>query len=182
MYLNEKELVRRCQESNRNAQEEIYRIHSDRLYRLASRYVSDQAAAEDVLVTAFTKAFARIQSFEFQGDGSLAAWLRKVVVNESLMWLRRQHNFNLTETLDANLEEPDMSQLTLLEGAEIYQLINRLPTGYRTVFNLHVVEGHSHGEIAGMLQISEATSRSQLFKAKAQLKKILTREGYHYGT
>ena len=160
----------------------MYRTHADRLYRLVNGYVSDRAAAEDVLVTAFTKAFARIQSFESQGDGSLAAWLRKIVVNESLMWLRKQHNFNLTESLDANLEEPDLSQLALMEGEEICQLINRLPAGYRTVFNLHVVEGHSHSEIAGMLQISEATSRSQLFKAKAQLKKILNREGYHYGT
>jgi RNA polymerase sigma-70 factor (ECF subfamily) len=108
--------------------------------------------------------------------------MRKIVVNESLMWLRRSHNFNLTESLEASLPEPDLNAFSEQEAEDIYYFITQLPTGYRTVFNLSVIEGFNHAEIAGMLQISENTSRSQLFKAKTMLKKMLIQEGYHYGT
>ena len=98
------------------------------------------------------------------------------------MWLRRRHNFNLTEALDENLPEHDLSQFSQLEAEDICKMISNLPTGYRTIFNLSVVEGYNHQEIAKMLSIAESTSRTQLFKAKALLKKILTQEGFHYGT
>jgi RNA polymerase sigma factor (sigma-70 family) len=88
----------------------------------------------------------------------------------------------MTEALDEGMEEPDVSLLSSLEATDILQFISQLPTGYRTVFNLFVVEGFDHAEIGAQLKISEATSRSQLFKAKALLKKMLSREGYHYGT
>lgn len=104
------------------------------------------------------------------------------MINESLMWLRRRHNFHLTETLDETTPEPSMDQFSQLEAEDIYRFITELPTGYRTVFNLSVVEGYSHQEIAESLKITESTSRSQLFKAKALLKKLLTQEGFHYGT
>jgi RNA polymerase sigma-70 factor (ECF subfamily) len=80
------------------------------------------------------------------------------------------------------MPEPDLHAFSAQDAEDVYQLITQLPTGYRTVFNLFVVEGYSHAEIASMLEINETTSRSQLFKAKALLKKMLTQEGYHYGT
>ena len=133
-------------------------------------------------MTAFLKAFRNIKTFTFRETGSLEGWLRKIVVNESLMWLRKKHNFNLTESIDDHAPEADIQPFSTLEAEDIYQFITQLPTGYRTVFNLSVVEGYDHSEIATLLSISEATSRSQLFKAKALLKKMLTQEGYHYGT
>jgi RNA polymerase sigma-70 factor (ECF subfamily) len=180
--LKEQELVRLCQQGHPRAQEAAYQLYADRLYRLTQRYIRDQADAEDVLMTAFVKAFRHINSFAYRDDGSLEGWLRKIVVNESLMWLRKKHNFNLTESIDDHTPETDLQQFSTLEAEDIYQFIAQLPTGYRTVFNLSVVEGYDHAEIASLLSISEATSRSQLFKAKALLKKMLTQEGYYYGT
>ena len=152
------------------------------MYRLSFRYIKSQVDTEDVLITSFTKIFKSIHTFQNQGPGSLEGWIRKIVVNESLMWLRRRHNFNLTEALDENLPEHDLSQFSQLEAEDICKMISNLPTGYRTIFNLSVVEGYNHQEIAKMLSIAESTSRTQLFKAKALLKKILTQEGFHYGT
>ncbi|MBL0745147.1 RNA polymerase sigma factor [Chryseolinea lacunae] len=98
------------------------------------------------------------------------------------MWLRQRHNFNLMESLDASLPEADLNAFAELDAADVYAFIARLPTGYRTVFNLFVVEGYDHDEIGRMLHIAVGTSRSQLFKAKALLKKMMSQEGFHYGT
>jgi RNA polymerase sigma factor (sigma-70 family) len=180
--LNEKELVRRCQQGNPKAQERAYALYADRLYRLVRRYIQDEDEAEDALMRAFVKAFQHIKTFQYKDEGSLEGWLRKIAVNESLMYLRKEHNFNLTESLDDCATEPDLHSFSSLDAEDIYQFITRLPPGYRTVFNLYVVEGYDHSEIAALLSISEVTSRSQLFKAKALLRKMLLREGYHYGT
>jgi RNA polymerase sigma factor (sigma-70 family) len=182
LNLNEKELIKGCQQGNHKAQGIAYERYADRLYRLASRYVSQGDEAEDIVMRAFVKAFKNVKTFAYKDEGSFEAWLRKIVVNESLMLLRKVHNFNMTEALDDRMAEPDISSLAELEASDILQFIEQLPTGYRTVFNLFVIEGFDHAEIAADLQISEATSRSQLFKAKALLKKMLSKEGYHYGT
>lgn len=181
--LDELDLIKRCQRGNRDAQEQVYQRFADPLYRLAFRYIKHTVETEDVLLRAFMKIFGNIKNFKSQGEGSLEGWMRKIIVNEALMWLRSQHNFNLTESLeDVSLTEVDLSTFSALEAEDIYQFIARLPNGYRTVFNLFVVEGFSHQEIAQMLLITESTSRSQLFKAKTLLKKMLTQEGFQYGT
>ena len=180
--LEEFELIRNCQRSESKAQEVLYARYADRMLRLAMRYIKAAADAEDVMIISFTRVFGHIRTFNQRAEGSLEGWIRKIVVNESLMWLRRRHNFNLMETIDDGMPEPDLSQLAALEARDILKLIETLPIGYRTVFNLSVVEGYGHQEIAGLLEISESTSRSQLFKAKVLLKKMLTREGYQYGT
>jgi RNA polymerase sigma factor (sigma-70 family) len=180
--LEESELIRKCQHGESKAQEALYARYADSMLRLSLRYIKTIADAEDVMITAFTRVFSHIRTFDHRTGGSLEGWIRKIVVNESLMWLRRRHNFNLTESIDIGLPEPDLSQLALLEAADILKLIEELPTGYRTIFNLSVVEGYSHQEIAALLEISEGTSRSQLFKAKVILRKMLTQEGYQYGT
>ena len=180
--MQEPELVQSLKNAERKAQELLYRQYSDRLFRVAFRYVRSTVDTEDVLIVSFGKVFSAFGSFRFNGEGSLEAWMRKIVVNESLMWLRKRHNFNLTESLDENLPEPGLKQFSDAGAEDIYKAIAQLPTGYRTVFNLNTIEGYHHDEIAKMLGISENTSRSQLHKAKAQLKKMLTREGFNYGT
>ncbi len=180
--MDEITLVRSCQKSDPKAQEVLYARYADRMYRLAVRYVRSQVDAEDIIMTAFTNLFKTMLTFQYQGKGSLEAWIRKIVVNESLQWLRRRHNFNLTEALDITLEEPNLKTLGELEAGDIHKMIAQLPTGYRTVFNLFVIEGYDHLEISKLLTISEGTSRTQLFKARILLKKLLTQEGYHYGT
>lgn len=179
--MEETELIKRCRDNDRLAQELLFAKHSDRLFRTAARFVKDQAIAEDVLIVGFNRIFSSLEAFVHKGSGSLEAWMRKIVVNEALMALRKRHNFHLTESLDPNLHEPELEELAELDGEEIYAAITALPTGYRTVFNLAVVEGYSHEEIAEMLAISAGTSRSQLYKAKSLLKKMLHREGLKYG-
>jgi RNA polymerase sigma factor (sigma-70 family) len=180
--LKEPELIRCCQQADPKAQEILYLRYADRMFRQASRYLKSQNDAEDSLVKAFNKVFIAIKNFTYQGEGCLEAWIRKIVTNEALMLLRNRHNFNLTESLEEGLQEPDLNSFTELEASDILALIGGLPTGYRTIFNLNVIEGYRHQEIAQLLSISESTSRSQLCKAKSLLKKMLKQEGYSYGT
>jgi RNA polymerase sigma-70 factor (ECF subfamily) len=180
--LEELSLVKIAKEGNRKAQEAIYTRYADRMYRLCYRYIRNQEDAEDVLILSFTKVLEKIKNFEWRGVGSLEAWIKQIVVNESLMWLRRRHNFHLTEVWNGQEEEPDIAAISELEAEDIYRMIGELPQGYRTVFNLSVIEGYSHQEIADLLNISVSTSRTQLFKAKAHLKSKLSKEGFNYGT
>ena len=180
--MQESELIKGCKKGDRKAQRELYALYADRMFRLACRYVRVDVDAEDVLIMAFTKVYSGIGGFSDQGPGSLGAWIRKVVVNESLMWLRRRHNFNLTESIEDHHAIVDLEDISKLPSEDIQQFIAELPTGYRTVFNLSVIDGFNHAEIGRALEISESTSRTQLFKAKLLLKKMLTREGFHYGT
>jgi RNA polymerase sigma factor (sigma-70 family) len=151
------------------------------MYGVSRRYLNGDDA-QDCVVMAFTKVFQSIGKFTWMGDGSLESWIRRIVINEALMWLRKNHNFNLTERIEAGSSEPDLSDVAQLESQEIAGMISRLPVGYRTVFSLFVIEGFTHEEIGKLLAINESTSRSQLFKAKSLLKKMLLKGGYHYGT
>jgi RNA polymerase sigma factor (sigma-70 family) len=180
--LDETEIIRQCQKGKQAAQHKLFNVYADRFYRLALRYVKTEADAEDIVMMSFVKIFNSIKTFEIREIGSLDAWMRKIVVNEALMWLRKKHNFNLTESLDLENPEHDLESLHEIDAEYLYQLIVELPAGYRTVFNLNVIEGYDHREIGEMLQISESTSRSQLFKAKQILKRKIKNEGLYYGT
>ncbi len=180
--MTEADLVQKCQKQNKHAQHVLFETYSDRLYRLMLRYVSIQEDAEDLLMTAFVKIFKHIGTFVLKDDGGLEAWMRKVVVNEALMLLRKRHNLNLTESLDTHDPEHNQVAWQEIEAEDLYNMVIELPPGYRTVFNLFVVEGYSHSEIAAMLEISENTSRSQLFKAKQLLKRKMEKDGIQYGT
>ena len=180
--MDETEIVKGCAKGSENARRHLYERFSDQLYRIALRYVRDQNEAEDITLISFTKIFDRISKFENRHEGSLVAWMRKIVVNEALMVLRKRHNFNLVETIDHNLDVPDLSALQDVEADYIYALLLDLPLGYRTVFNLYVIEGYDHQEIGEMLGVSANTSRTQLFKAKSVLKKKIEKGNSLYGT
>jgi len=180
--MGESELVRKCKRGNPQAQKALFDLYANRFYRLMIRYVKMQQDAEDLVMVGFTKVFEHIHKLKLHDNGGLEAWIRKIMVNEALMWLRRKHNFNLTETLDTANPEHDLEALQDLDGEYLYQLILDLPAGYRTVFNLAIVEGYDHHEIADLLGISEGTSRSQLFKARQILKRRIIGEGFQYGT
>lgn len=182
MNVNETELVRLCQQDDPTGQKLLYDRYADRLYRLAYRYVKNTAEAEDVLMQAFVKILLNIRTLSYQEPARFHAWMCRIVVNEALMLLRRRHNFHLSESLDVDNPEHERESLTAVDTDYLYQLILELPDGYRTVFNLYVVEGYGHQEIAMMLGIAESTSRSQLHKAKELLKRKIKQEGLHYGT
>lgn len=169
---HEDELIRRCRKQDGQAQQEIYSLYATRMYALCYRYVHDAMAAEDILVTAFTKVFARID--QYQGAGSFEGWLRRIMVNEALTFLRRNRSMFLETDIDHAEHHPDYQQLNnTLEAEDLLKLISELPAGYRVVFNLYAIDGFSHKEIAERLGISENTSKSQLCRARSYLQRML---------
>ncbi|MBL7840441.1 MAG: sigma-70 family RNA polymerase sigma factor [Cyclobacteriaceae bacterium] len=170
---NEQELIQGCRRGDRAAQKRLYDTFSPKMYALCCRYVKDSMEAEDVLVTAFTKILDKID--QYKSEGSFEGWIRRVVVNEALTWLRRNRNMYLELELEAADYEPDYKSLSdHLEAEDLMTMINELPSGYRIVFNLYAIDGYSHKEIADQLGISENTSKSQLSRARACLQKLLT--------
>ncbi|HCW08328.1 MAG TPA: RNA polymerase subunit sigma-70 [Cytophagales bacterium] len=169
----ETDLIEKCLRQDRQAQHDLYRLYAGKMYSLCCRYVKDRMEAEDVLVMSFTKIFERIG--QFKGEGSFEGWIRRVVVNESLTYLRRRKNMYLETDIEAAEYEPDYQRLeNELEAEDLLKLVENLPVGYRTVFNLYAIDGYTHQEIAEQLGINENTSKSQLSRARALLQKRLT--------
>lgn len=169
---NEEELINGCIRRERSAQKRLYDTFSSKMYALCCRYVKDSMDAEDVLVTAFTKILDRID--QFKGEGSFEGWIRRVVVNEALTYLRRNRSMYVETELEAADRDPDYQHLSdHLEAEDLLTMIQELPAGYRIVFNLYAIEGFSHKEIADQLNISENTSKSQLSRARVFLQKLL---------
>lgn len=133
------------------------------------RYSGDRDTAQDILHDGFLKAFRSFDRFQYKGEGSLRAWLTRIMVNGALEQLRKQSLMNEQpiEELPEDIEEEE--SLELIPEAELMRFIAELPAGYRTVFNLYVFEDKSHKEIADLLGITEHTSSSQLFRAKKML-------------
>ena len=168
----DKNLVDGCRRQDRHAQRFLYEHFSGRMLALCCRYVKDRMEAEDVMVTAFTKIFDRIH--QFKGDGSFEGWVRRIMVNESLSFLRRNKGMYLETDIELAEREPDYDKLdNALEAEDLLKLISELPAGYRIVFNLYAIDGYSHQEIAAQLGINENTSKSQLSRARAYLQKRL---------
>ena len=168
----EEELIKGCVRRERSAQKQLYDTFSSKMYALCCRYGKDSMEAEDVMVTAFTKILDRID--QFKGDGSFEGWIRRVVVNEALTYLRRNRSMYVETELEAADRDPDYQHLSdHLEAEDLLNMIQELPAGYRMVFNLYAIDGFSHKEIADQLNISENTSKSQLSRARVFLQKLL---------
>lgn len=168
----ETEWIDGCKRQDSNAQKSLYNHYSGKMYALCCRYVPSKMEAEDVLVVAFTKVFERID--QFKAEGSFEGWLRRIVVNESLTYLRRNKNMYLETEIETVDKNPDLSRFeNHLEADDLLRMIGELPTGYRMVFNLYAIDGYSHKEIAEQLGISENTSKSQLSRARIFLQKKL---------
>ncbi|GEO05618.1 DNA-directed RNA polymerase sigma-70 factor [Adhaeribacter aerolatus] len=173
-------LIKLCQQGDARAQKCLYDAYATPMFRLCLRYIRNQGEAEDTFIKGFHKVLANINQLLYRDDKSLDGWIKKIMVNECLMVLRKSNNFHLT-SISNDLELPaDFSLDSNLSAEAIYALVLELPTGYRTVFNLYVLEGYSHKEIATQLEISELTSRSQLSKAKAMLRELLTKNNLKY--
>lgn len=170
----EDDLINGCRGRDNNAQRKLYDLYSPKMYALCYRYVRNAAEAEDVLVTAFMKVFEKID--QFKGDGSFEGWIRRIVVNEALTALRKNRNVTLETDIEAADWDPHSMQLIdHLEIQDLVDMIAELPPGYRVVFNMYAIDGYSHKEIADQLGISENTSKSQLSRARAHLRKLLDR-------
>ena len=169
------ELIQGLKKQDRLAQKYLYQNYSVRFFGVCKRYIKELETAEDVLVKGFMKIFDNIKSYE--GKGNFEGWMRKIFVNECLMELRKKQDFTIyLET--ANIQpQREANALEGLYEQDILKLLDFLPIGCRTVFNLYVIEGFKHNEIAEQLNISEGTSKSQLNLAKEKLKILLNEYG-----
>lgn len=170
--VKEEQLINQCRKGKESAQRAVYEKYADTMMGVCIRYLKDRDAAQDVLMTAFMKVFERIH--QFRDEGSFEGWIRRIMVNESLSYLRKYQNMTVEVDIERAGREPDYNSLSdHLETADIINMIEALPIGYRTVFNLYAIEGYSHKEIAEQLGISENTSKSQLSRARSYLQQLL---------
>lgn len=163
----EKRLVKQCLRGNHEAQKELYDRYAGEMLASCRRYTQNLEDAEEVLSNGFIKVFSRLD--QYRGEGALGAWIRRIMVREALNFIRYQKNL-FVEVEEERSAEFGHSQVKEHYDAEhLMRMIDELPTGYRTVFNLFAIEGYNHKEIGEMLDISENTSKSQLSKARRQL-------------
>ena len=173
----EDQLIRKCKKGDRKAQYSVYQKWCKMMLSVCRRYVKTTEDAEEVLSNGFVKVFNNINSFE--GKGSFEGWIRRIMVNEALNYIRYQKNL-FVESGEDYLEHSHDTVHDDGDTEELMLLIDRLPIGYRTVFNLYAIEGYGHKEIAEMLDISEGTSKSQLSKARKMLQDRISRNEYLY--
>lgn len=170
--MTEDELIRGCIKGESSCQKEIFHRFASRMLGVCHRYARNSGDAEDILQDAFIKVFDKIYQFKF--EGSFEGWIRRIVVNTALKKysLRRYEKevsgYEIKDRDESGMEPSAYAHIT---EKELLELINGLPDGYRIIFNLYVIEGYQHDEIAGMLGIQSGTSRSQLVKARAMLQK-----------
>lgn len=145
--------------------------------RLCLRYVADREDAREVLIDGFLRVFKMLEKFEDRGVNSLEAWIRKIMINQCLMHLRKRRRVLFVDVTEQHIET-DLLADHRLNAQEIEKMIESLPEGYRTVFNLFSIDGYSHREIATMLGITESASRSQLTHARMRLREMLDKQGW----
>lgn len=169
--ISEPDLIAGCIEGDRQMQEELYRRFAPKMYAVCLRYANNANDAQDLLQEGFIKVYKNLH--RFRAEGSFEGWIRRVFINSSIEHLRKKqlHLATVGDKEENTIENADISALDNLAEKDIINLIQDLSPGYRTVFNLYVIEGYSHKEIGEQLGISEGTSKSQLARAKAILQK-----------
>ncbi len=174
-FSTEAQLIVALKRGEGRAHKVLYERFSGKMLAVCVRYCANRDDAEEVMIDGFMRVFEKIQ--QFREDGSFEGWIRRIMVTESLMFLRKNKQWRQEIPIDEIQVEPDYGWVdTSLNENDLLRVINQLPDGYRTVFNLYAIEGYNHGEIANMLGISEGTSKSQLSRARlllqANLKKL----------
>ncbi|TMM31314.1 RNA polymerase sigma factor [Polaribacter aestuariivivens] len=163
---NEKSLIKKATNNNREAQKQLFEQHSPKMLSVCRQYVKDLHHAEDLLLQGFLKVFTNLHKFKH--EGSFEGWIRRIMVNTCISYLRKKNVVDLSdEEYVFNDSATESLENTSVE--DIQKLIDQLPEGYKMVFNLYAIEGYKHQEIASKLGISESTSKSQLFKARKLL-------------
>lgn len=170
----EQRLVKRLQEGDKTAAREFYTRYGGSLAGVCVRYIADEEDVKDVIQNALVHIFSHITEFKYRGSGSLEAWVVRIAVNESLKFLRTKVQHELLQpdydVIDDSEDDPSVRDIP---PDILRKMLNRLPTGYRTVLNLYVFEGKSHQEIARLLGIKKDSSASQLLRAKSMLAQMI---------
>ena len=181
IYNNEKQLIKKAAAGNHEAQKRIYEKNAPKMLGVCRQYVKDLQFAEDVMIGGFLKVFKNLDSFKF--NGSFEGWIRRIMIRESISYVRKKQFVVYDDELYERNEGESNIISSEMDVEHIQMLIDALPVGYKMVFILYVVEGYKHNEIAELLQISESTSKSQLFKARKMLQEKLKKQNIiGYGT
>jgi RNA polymerase sigma-70 factor (ECF subfamily) len=169
---SESDLIEGCIQGNRKMQYELYQRFSPKMYGVCLRYAANAEEAEDILQEGFIKVFKKMGSY--RGDGSFEGWIRRIFVNTAIEHFRKKAYLQpITEQEENTIEGKYLNVLDNLAEKDIIKLIQQLSPGYRTVFNMYVIEGYTHKQIADILNISEGTSKSQLSRAKLILQDLV---------
>lgn len=169
---SETDLITACKKQNAKAQRMLYNKYSSSMLGLCRRYVRGELESEDVMINGFMKVFSNIGSYE--GKGSFEGWMKRLMINEALGYLRKNRSMYLETDIHKIEKEPNLEKLESdLETKDLLKMISELPSGYRTIFNLYAIEGYSHKEIGELLGINENTSKSQLSRARTHLQRKL---------
>jgi RNA polymerase sigma-70 factor (ECF subfamily) len=170
-YTNEKQLIKKAISGNPEAQKYLYEKHASKMLSICRQYIKDVAFAEDVMIMGFVKVFKYLDTFKF--EGSFEGWVCRIMVREAITHLRKNQFVVFDdEVFDRNYHQ-QIETASEIDIEQIQGLIDKLPEGYKMVFVMYAIEGYKHVEIAEMLQISEGTSKSQLFKARGILQEQL---------
>jgi len=167
LYQEENEAIALAVKNDRQAQQWIYSKYSPKMLSVCRQYIKDLQLAEDVMITAFMKVFVNLARFE--NRGSFEGWIRRTMINECISYIRVQKKVHFIED-SSGFDEINTETDTQFSIDDIQNLIDSLPDGYKMVFNLYVIEGYKHQEIASLLGINEGTSKSQLAHARRILK------------
>ena len=170
------QIISQCKKKDRKAQNTLFNSYAPVLKSICLRYMRNEADAEDALIKGFFKVFKKLDSYS--GSGSFEGWMKRIVINECLMLIRKNHNLNMVVSIDdapsiGNLKVDFVDNLTY---EEVIGLLDELPVGYRTIFNLYIIEGYKHREIAEHLGISINTSKSQLILARKKLQILVKKK------
>ncbi len=175
--MTNEELLKRLREQDQSAQKLLYERYSPLMFSVCRRYLWSREDAEEALISGFFKVYSQIESFS--NAGSFEGWIRRIMVNECLMTLRKTQPLTFPGDEGSIAEQSDSFNIEAdISAREILEVLSQLPPGYRTVFNLYVLEGYKHHEIADTLGISINTSKSQLVLAKEKLRNLLKIKGF----
>ena len=169
---DEQEIIAACKREEAWAKRQLYEQFAPAMLSVCSRYAGDRDTARDLLQDGFIKVFTKIDTFS--GSGSFSGWIRRIFVTTSLEYLRQNAAFKQSVSIDEYtdiVDEIDISVVEQLSADDLLKCIAGLPDGYRTIFNMHAIEGYSHAEIAEILDIGESSSRSQFSRARMLLQK-----------
>ncbi|MEP6260224.1 MAG: sigma-70 family RNA polymerase sigma factor [Gillisia sp.] len=181
LFKNETQIIARAARNHRASQQHLYSKYSPKMLSICRMYINDLHHAEEVMLNGFFKVFSNLASF--RNEGSFEGWVRRIMIRESISFLRTERSLDFQENGLETYSESSNNIQSGMEVEEIQNLIDALPEGYRVVFVMYAVEGYKHNEIADILGITEGTSKSQLFKARKMLQeKLAITENSNYGT
>jgi RNA polymerase sigma-70 factor (ECF subfamily) len=169
------ELLVQCIDKQPQAQKQLFDLLAPKMYSVCKRYAQHEDEAKDILQESFIKMFNNLERFEHKG--SFEGWVKRIFINTSIEFYRKSQRERIVDNIDDVKEKAiDSQTISLLKVADLMKLVDQLPKGYKTVFNLFAIEGYSHDEISKMLNISENTSKSQLHKARLHLQELVLKE------